>query len=170
MKKLSFLIIFLSAFLIKGFSIEKPQKEDEILQHAFFYLPEYGTLQQDKYGFVYVDIDDDYIDDLWPYIETEGFKVPPYFRGRDFHGAHISVVYEPEAKIYNLGAIAEIGKTVYFKIKDCQIVSLPNDNWDSVCLLIVEAPYLSKIRKKYGLPAMKHDFHITIGIKTKPHL
>jgi hypothetical protein len=144
---------------------------EKIRDYIFEHLSESGTLKQDDSGFVYIDIDNNYIYKLIDFIKEQGFEKPPYFSWPNGHGAHISVIYAAEAESYDIGKIEERGKPIYFKIKGCKIVNPPSwEGVESVYILTVEVPILDKIRKKYGLPKPKYDYHITIGIKRSQEL
>ena len=139
-----------------------------VLDYISRYLDRRGILEQDAKGYVYVKVDDDYINNLYSLIEDEEFETPPYFDRELAHGAHISVIYKEEADFYKIGKIDEIGSVVSFQVKDCQIIHPPSWNKiDSVYLITLEAPTLEKIRKKYGLPPPAYPFHITIAVKYK---
>ena len=43
-------------------------------------LPLKGTLDQEENGFVYVKVSDDYLYALHPFIQNEGYSLPPLFR------------------------------------------------------------------------------------------
>lgn len=138
-----------------------------ILEYIQKSLPHCGVLKNSG-GFVYVDLDDEYIHKLVTFIQKDGFEEPPYFGSAELVGAHISVMYAEEVKKYGVEDIQEYGETIYFVPKTCQVVHPPK--WheiDEVYFIVVEAPELDRIRKKYGLPKKEYDFHITIGVKPK---
>lgn len=140
----------------------------QMLDYIFENLPEYGTLMQDRRGFVYVDIPNDFVHKLFPMIDEKGFVEPPYFGAPGLYGAHISVIYAKEAND-NYIKIKETGQTIYFSPKACQVVK--PSKWpdvDEVYIITVEAPALNKLRKRYGLREAAHPFHITIGVKYAP--
>lgn len=155
---------FLLLFLVVFSALLADKTCEQISEYVFKNLPEYGQLKQDDLGFVYVDVDDAYINKLIPFLSDEGFEKPSYF-GPGFHGAHISVIYVDEAFQHHVGEIAEIGSTIYFKIRGCKIVEPPQRPGEFYYVLIVDAPNLNRLRKKYGLRKSKYDFHITIGKK-----
>lgn len=127
--------------------------------------PHYGQLKQDKQGFVFVDIDDRYIDDLMALIQAEGFEKPPYFNQPDLVGAHITVISAEEAEENAIGKIDELGMEIPFSIKACEIIEFKKwEDVDFLYLVTIKAPLLEEIRKKYGLAKTPHDFHITIGM------
>lgn len=136
-----------------------------IILFLFFLFPLWGDIPLDEVdlplsgeireinGFVYVDISDDYIHTLIPYIEAEGFESPPYF-GPDLAGAHITLTL-PGEEISSF----PLGKTVSFTLKECQIVG------NKYFIIVVDSPELEKIRTELGLlPLPLYPFHITIGI------
>lgn len=139
----------------------------KILHYIHEELPQQGVLKSSD-GFVYVDVDDAYIHKLIAFIQKDGFEKPPYFGSTDLVGAHISVIYQDEMKQYGVGEIEECGETIDFRATGCNIVH-PHKwkDMDEVYFVVVEAPELDQIRKKYGLPKREYDFHITIGVKHK---
>ena len=145
---------------------KKTRNAREILDFAERNLPTVGVLKQDERGFVYVDLPDSYIYDLYPMIQEAGVEIPPYFDFEGAYGAHISVILSAEA--LPTGALEEVGNTVSFTITDCQ--SVKPFGWagiDKVYFLTVECPELEKLREKYGLSSKinGHEFHITIALK-----
>lgn len=160
-------LLTLALLLLFGHAYAGVKKPCEAIRNYIFEkLPEYGVLKQDKEGFVYVDLPNDYIYKLVGLIEEDGFVEPDYFEGDGRVGAHISVVYASESERYNVGKIEEVGTTIYFRVNGCEIVQPRIDpEIDSYYLVTVDAPILAKIRKKYGLPPHKYPFHITVGVK-----
>lgn len=161
--------LFLAIFICLGslcYPDDSPKDRAKILDHIFYNFPESGTLCQDKDGFVFVDISDDYINQLLQYILPENFESPPFFQRANGHGAHISVIYSHEAK-KNRIKIKEAGQSIYFKVTDCKIVDSNQPQWEATCILKIEAPNLVNLRKKYGLAELNYDFHITIGVKKR---
>jgi hypothetical protein len=139
----------------------------KILNYIQNQLPQYGVLK-DSAGFVYVDVDNEYICKLVTFIQKDGFEEPPYFGNPDLVGAHITVIYPDEVKRYGIGKIQECGETIYFTPKECKVVYPPKwQEIDEVYLVVVKAPEFDRIRKKYGLPKREYEFHITIGVKPK---
>lgn len=166
MKKLHLLLIPLFLCFVSFAHAISSETSKKILDYIFENLSEAGTLRQDERGFVYVDIDDEYIYKLNALIKDEGYEMPPYFGWKGAHGAHISVIYAKEAKNYKVKEIKEVGSTIYFKPKSCSAVEPGSwDDVEEVFVITVEAPILDKLRKKYGLPKAHYDFHITIGLK-----
>lgn len=143
---------------------ERPagSEEDIIIQWAEHNLLQTGVLKEEKKGFVYLKVDDNYINKLIQFVIDPRYIKPPYFRRPDSPGAHISVIYRDERR--RTGPIKEIGRTYSFQLTKLAKVPLKTGKY---LVLQVYAPELEQLRKKYGLsPLLKgHDFHITIAEK-----
>ncbi len=167
---LRFLLIALF-FFVAGKNFADLPECKEIQDFIFENLEQSGTLEQNEEGFVYLKVDDDYINKLLPFIEEQGFVTPPYFGSPELCGAHITVISVKENEAFKVGRLreSELGRTIYFRIKECQIVNPPNwEGVDEVYLITLEAPMLFKIRQRYLPPRPKFPYHITIGIKRTP--
>lgn len=173
MKKLTsfvFLVCFsfstLSAFevdfLNRLFSLGSIQNEKLVLTWAKEHLPQTGILKRNKEGFIYLKVDDGYINQLLPLLKNPAYERPSYFRRLDSPGAHISVIYVNETR--GIRKIKELGKKFVFKIKRLAFVPKRTGKY---IVLQVEAPELAQLREKYGLgPYLNsHEFHITIAKK-----
>ncbi len=122
-------------------------------------LPKEGILQQAKDGFIYLKVDDSYIDDLYSKFVPFGYEKP-----HDYLGAHISVIDTFKGK--KLQHIEEIGQEYTFTIKNFRIVHLKDKNFIA---LIVESPDLEKLRKKYGLRPLRLNNPLHISIAKQEH-
>ena len=144
----------------------EPTSCRRILTYIENSLSEQGVLKRSG-NFVYVALDEDYIHKLVTLIQDDGFEAPPYFGQLYDSGAHISVIYPEEWVDKESSIISEIGETVYFQAKGCQIWETPNwEGVESVWVVLVDAPVLTQLRDKYGFPPGSH-YHITIGVKPK---
>lgn len=147
---------------------EKEINEALILAYANENLPLSGKLTMDDRGFIYLDIPDEYIYDLLPYLETPGSTNPPYFDNLYKAGAHISVVLASE----NPSTIQpkEIEEEIPFTLTGCYFVE--PENWfemETIWFITIEAPKLSEIRTGLNLsPKIQgHEFHITFAVKKR---
>lgn len=140
------------------------QNQEEIIDWANEHLPHEGVLTEEKGGFVYVKVDDDYIFQLYPLLHNPQYAKPPYFRRPDSPGAHISVFYVDERD--HTGKIKEIGQKYTFSITG--LAAVP-PKYHEYIVLKVSSPELENLRCRYGLsPLLKgHEFHITIAKKKK---
>lgn len=125
-------------------------------------LPQHGILQEKK-GYIYLKLDDQYIHSLYHIIQKFDNKAqkPPYFRTSDAVGAHISVMYERETE--NL-KVEEIGKKFNFVVSKLKFVESKGKRY---YVLRVESSELERLRLKYGLTKLLNGFkyHITIAVK-----
>jgi len=137
----------------------------KILNFAEHKLPQYGILKSQN-GFLYVDVDDKYVYNLIPFLEKEGFEMPPNFGKKDLVGAHIMVASAYETNRHGIRSVNELGEKIDFTLKGCSAVQPPQGQGiDEVYFIFVDAPVLDQIRKKYGLPEKEYDYHIAIGVK-----
>ncbi|MDX8430418.1 MAG: hypothetical protein SNF33_01220 [Candidatus Algichlamydia australiensis] len=75
----------------------------------------------------------------------------------------VSLIFPNE---YKKIEFEELGMSIPFQLKGYGSVKPQKlEGVDEVYFLVIEAPELDAIRKKYGLPQKKYEFHITIGVK-----
>lgn len=161
-----YLILLFILVVSHGWATQVPAAK-EIMAYTRTHLPTTGVIKREG-DLIYLDVDDNYIYKLQPIIRGYGFKVPPYFGEHGLVGAHITLISRDEIQTYGIEQISEIGKRVKFKPQKCRMETPPH--WDAIAkvyFIEVEAPTLTKIRKKYGLPDREFKFHITIGLKPK---
>jgi uncharacterized protein YehS (DUF1456 family) len=132
-------------------------KWPQVIEYAQKNLPKHGILVQQKDGYAYLKVDDNYIHQLFERLNILGFKKPPYFRRKNSPGAHISVVYKDE----NV-KLKEIGQKFSFKLKDIILISGVKHDF---IVLRVSSPELKQLRRSYGLSSLlnNHSFHITLA-------
>ena len=137
------------------------EKNEQELHDLLIRLPKYGLLKQTKSGFTYVDVDDRYISESVKVLKPFGFCSPPYF-GEGMVGAHITVLYENEAKEVNI--LDALGTQVHFDIVELKMVE-PGGTWGNskLFIVVVNSDYLNSFREQAGLNEMNQEFHITIG-------
>ncbi len=122
-----------------------------------------GVLARSTNNLIYLDIDDAYIHQLYPFLNEGTAKKPNYF-GQDLIGAHVSVIYPEETFIFDE---KDLGKKYHFKIKELVIAEI---NLKKYYALLVNCSMLLTLRDKYGLPDQLNfkgywiDLHITIGV------
>lgn len=124
-----------------------------------------GQLKLKENGYVYVDVDNAYIDEIWPQLPLQGEFNPVSTKPKKM-GAHISVIYENEMIKNEIWNLAEAGEWFTFEIKELRYVDRNTAKGPRRCwLLVAEAPALERLRMHYGLkPKLKeHDFHISLG-------
>lgn len=151
------------AFIFPWVAQDKPsQQVSPIVEWANHNLPHAGVLEEGKGGYVYLKVDDAYVEKLFPMISNPLYIKPPSFRRHHTPGAHISVFY-PRERDY-MGEIEELGQQFSFTIT--RVAYVPERTRKFV-VLEVHSPSLENLREKYGLsPLLQgHPFHITIAKK-----
>ncbi|QVL56242.1 MAG: hypothetical protein KFB95_03320 [Simkaniaceae bacterium] len=161
------LVLFI--LLISGLFANESSSSEKILEKIQDRFSHQGVLKH-RDGFVYVDIDDEYVHSLNRLIITEAFEAPPYFGDASLVGAHISVIYPGELNQHEAEKIEEYGQIIEFIPQSCEVASpIKWKGIDKVYLVTVESLQLNCLREKYGLPPLEHAFHITIGVKFGEH-
>lgn len=151
-----------AVLLLSVNSIAQSQQLFPVLVGKAQELPNSGVIQKGKGDFYYVKVSNAFIHELFSYQNLKEFKKPPYFRRKGSPGAHISLMYEYEAK--SLQGAMPIGKQIQFKVINDKIVEAGNKYY---YVLTVEAPELEAIRMNLGLSKWlnHHAFHITVAVK-----
>lgn len=125
-----------------------------------------GVLRKSKNNLIYLDIDDNYINRLFPLLEDKSIQKPNYF-GKGLIGAHISIIYPEEQRIFKP---EDLNKNYSFQIKELVKAEI---NLKNYVVLLINSPELVRLRNKYHLDDQLNfknhliDLHITIGVKPK---
>ncbi len=129
-----------------------------------------GVLKKNQLDHVYLDIDDQFILALTPYLRSQGLVRPPYFNlfGSP-DGAHITVIPTREHFFQALGPIAEVGQEFSFEIEGLYSLTAPA-SWpevEEVWFFKVHCPELEQLRRSYFLPPRPggHSFMIALAVK-----
>ncbi len=124
-----------------------------------------GQLRLKNNGFVYLDVENDFIKSITPFLEIKGDFAPLSIKGKAM-GAHISVLHENETITNEIWTLQNAGEWFHFKVKELRYVDRKTEKGlQRLWLLAVDSPALQRLRSSYGLkPKLQgHDFHITIG-------
>lgn len=116
-------------------------------------------------GFVYLNVDNGFIDNVLPELPVQGELDSVSTKPKKM-GAHISVIYEDEMIEHEIWRLAEAGEWFNFEVKELRYIDRQTaKGLRRLWLLAVDAPALERLRTSYGLkPKLKgHDFHITLG-------
>ncbi len=125
-----------------------------------FNLPNFGTLKQKENGFIYLDVDNGFINNIVSNLEIEG-RLQPRPTASQSIGAHISVFHESEAVLPK-----ELGSPFSFDTKEIRSFTLhTRDGLKKLWVVAVNAPELELLRDSYGLSTKLKgfDYHITLG-------
>ncbi len=122
-----------------------------------------GKVAVSNNNLIYLDIDDEYIHQLFPLLSHYSVNKPNYF-GKHSAGAHITIIYpEENVKIKK----EDIGLKHEFLIKNICTAQI---GLKTYYVVIVESPSLLQLRRKYSLSDLlcfkgyAIGFHITIGV------
>jgi hypothetical protein len=133
------------------------------LLSAASHLESTGKLIALRNNFTYLDIDNDYVHQLFPLLQKHDVKKPDYF-GAKAAGAHITVIYPEENKIMTK---EDLNKEHSFIIKNIVAAEIDKKIY---YVLLVESSSLLQLRKKYHLSELlcfkgyAIGFHITLGV------
>lgn len=129
-----------------------------------------GTLKRNQLNHVYLDIDNQFIHSLTPYLRSQGLVRPPYFNlfGSP-DGAHITVIPTREYFFQSLTPLEEEGDLFGFEIEGLYSLAAPA-SWpevEEVWFFKVHSPDLERLRRTYFLPPRPggHSFMIAIAVK-----
>ncbi len=121
-----------------------------------------GTLKRNKQGHAFLEIDDQFLIGLYPYLRSQGLI--------DFtEGAHITVVPSRESFFQGLGPMREIGEQFTFEVEGLYSLANPA-SWpevEEVWFFKIHCPELERVRRKHFLPSRPggHSFMKTLAIK-----
>jgi hypothetical protein len=155
--------LFLISSVLCVSSTPVPLHNDKIVEYVQENLSTCGTLENTSDGLVYLRVDPQYIQTLFPLLEQQ-FKdkhlVLPSFYSKGRIGAHVSVILPDEN--HPPKKIQEIGQRYCFSVDGLYSAQVQDRQ---VYYLKVVSLDLEKLREKYKLPAKykDHDLHITIG-------
>ncbi|MCE5293389.1 MAG: HVSL domain-containing protein [Chlamydiales bacterium] len=160
--KILYALVSIICLVVWNYLPHKSSVEHTVVEYATDKLPHSGVLKQKEDGFVYLQVDGGYINTLFPMLDVpHGFKKPPYYRGMQSPGAHISVFYGDERV-----RPTELGQAFHFTPIKIERVHTHNATY---IILEVQSSELEDLRKKYGCkPLLKgHAFHISIAKKER---
>ncbi len=139
-----------------------------ICAYARSALPQEGILRQDHEGFVYLELCDAFITELFPLINDEGSEAVPLYN-LEPSPAHIPIILPHEAaQRRGWGEIIDLEKSFTFRIT--RLCSLKPKRWpgvEKVYFLSIRSTELEKFRERCLLPSLirGHEFHVAIAYK-----
>ncbi len=140
----------------------------EIIQHIEKFLQKKGKLSESSKGFVYLELPDEFIEELLPFIPDRDAKPAPYLGIYSKPDCpHIPVILVRERLNREIGKVNEIGEEIHFEI--LALNSTSPCHWpkvEKVWFLRVHSSRLQEIREKYKLSPRigSHDFLIAIAV------
>lgn len=124
-----------------------------------------GQLHLKANGFVYLNVDNEFIDATWQQLPIQGRFTPISTKSKSM-SAHISTIYEDEMIGHEIWNLQEAGEWFTFEVKELRYVDRKTTQGKNrLWLLAADVPGLERLRTHYGLkPKLQgHDFHITLG-------
>ncbi len=145
------------AYIVDGSRVSQPR----LLAYTSK-LDNLGTLEQNAHGITYLRVPEAYIAELLQRVKLPGFEIPSYDIPDAAKATHISIIDSSEK--HKVSKLSELGKTIQFKPLGFYTVVYDDQEF---LMLAVDAPELSDIRQKYGLPDKfaNHAFNIMIGVR-----
>lgn len=141
-------------------------KSASIISYINSVLPIAGTLKQQNNGYLYLDLANEYITSVIPFLDDPSIDLPPYYDGTFTDGAHISIATKEEEK--KLFSPLPIGDAFSFTITGCFKAKLLYDIENKyVWYLTIYSEELSALRTSIGLSPMPNNetFYITLAYK-----
>lgn len=130
-----------------------------------------GTLKRNALNHVYLDIDDQFIHSLTPYLRSQGLVRAPYFNLFDSpDGAHITTIPSREFFFQSLTPLPEEGLSFSFEIEGLYSLTAPA-SWpevDEVWFFKVHSPELEQLRRRHFLPPRPNGHSFLIALAVKP--
>ena len=134
-------------------------------------LPRVGYITRNPTGYVYLDLDDAWIDNLGSVMEKFGYETPPYFYGAQGVGAHVTILpADPYGKKHP-DTDVEVGRKITFKISNAgpQYPRYGEYGTEAIYMIMIESPDLDQVLQSFNEPDYKPaygGFHIVVGIRT----
>lgn len=128
-----------------------------------------GTLRRNDQGYIYLDVDNQFILALLPFLIAQGLSRPPYFNLFSSPvGAHIPVISSRESFFNEIGPIQELNREFSFEIEG--FYSVRPSLWpevEQVWYFKAISSGLEQLRRKYFLSALPggHSFAIATAIQ-----
>ena len=138
----------------------------EILHSTILALPTDGKIKRTTSGYVYADINNDYVHKIFPLLKAKEIYKPDYFsRRKNFIGAHISLIYAEENVSVDEKLPAAINE---FSIRELITMRIGKILYYA---LTVNSLEITRIRRAFGLTE-KLNFrghwvepHITVALQ-----
>jgi hypothetical protein len=139
-----------------------------ICAYARYKLPKKGILRQDRKGFVYLELPDNFITEIFPLLnDQESEAIPLYYL--EPSPAHIPIILPQEwAQIKGWGELKRVENSFAFEIT--HLFSLKPKRWpgiERVYFFEIKSSELEDFRERHLLPSRIHGhaFHVVIAFK-----
>ena len=131
-------------------------------------LPRTGYISRNPdTGYIYLELDDEWIFNVSELMESYGYETPPYFYGAGATGAHISLIPAAVGRNY-LKEDVDIGKKVSFTVTGASPL-YPTYRFygtESVYVVWVESEELEKYLESFHQRVGFKHLHIIVGVRS----
>lgn len=135
------------------------------------HLPKVGYITRNFTGYVFLDLNDDWIESLESIMEKYGYQRPPYFYGAQGVGAHATILPAVYGKNHPDSDV-EVGRKIAFEISRAAPFYPRYGEYGSEAIytIKIESPELDQVLKIFNEPEYKPGygggFHIVVGVRT----
>ena len=133
-------------------------------------LPKHGYVTMNSTGYVFLDLDDDWIFKLGDVMAEYGFETPPYFYGTEPTGAHVTMVPANLSSRFSKDNVP-LGKKVNFQVVKAKVF-YPKRRWygtEAGYFVWIKSNELLKISRSLAGPRYNPSygmFHIVVGVRS----
>ena len=135
-------------------------------------LPRHGYITRNPdTGYVYLDVDDEWIFSLSKMMEKFGYETPPYFYGAGATGAHVSLLPAAIGEKYKERDV-EVGRKVEFSVTGASPL-YPTYRWygtEALYMVWIESEELDQFIDSFNDPDYDGPgygkFHIVVGVRS----
>ena len=133
-------------------------------------LPRVGYITRNPTGYVFLDLNDGWIDNLESIMEKFGYQRPPYFYGGQGVGAHVTILPAFYGKKHP-DTDVEVGRKITFKISGAAPFYPRYGEYgtEAIYMIRIESPDLDHVLESFKEPDYNPGyggFHIVVGIRT----
>ena len=139
----------------------------ELVSH----LPTVGYITRNPTGYVFLDLDDEWIFSLETIMEKFGYEVPPYFYGGQSVGAHVTVLPAVYGENHQDTEV-DVGRKIKFKVTGAGAM-FPTYRWygtEAVYMIHIESRELDDVLKGFNEPEYDGPayggWHIVVGVRS----
>ena len=147
-----------------------PGPSDKAVKEIISTLPKHGYVTMNSTGYVFLDLDDDWIFKLSDVMSEYGFETPPYFYGTEPTGAHVTMVPANLSSRFSKDDVP-LGKKVNFQVAKATMF-YPKRRWygtEAGYFVWIKSSELLKIARKLAGPRYNPSygmFHIVVGVRS----
>ena len=135
------------------------------------HLPRVGYITRNPTGYVFLDLDDEWIFALQEIMEKYNYEVPPYFYGGSGVGAHVTILPAVFGEKHEDSEV-DVGRKIEFKVTKVGAM-FPTFRWygtEAVYMIYIESRELDEVLKGFNEPDYDGPayggWHIVVGVRS----